>query len=325
MGKIGLGIIGLGYIGKVHLRSSQKTAGVELEAVADVSKRALNDAKKTGVRKTYSNYEDLLEDPKVDGVVIALPTHLHVDCAVKAAEAGKHIMLEKPIAKNSSDAKTIISAARRNSVKLMIGYPMRFTRVFSDLKSRLGTGELGDVVTAYAVNVSTGPFMHRGGHIPTPVPDWWFRKELTGGGALIDLGSHMINLLRWYFGEITDIRAQLGYRFNLDLEDQAICLARFETGTVGILNLGYFSQSYQVAVELLGTVNKAIADNKILNPLVAAVQMLSTRTTDFWRPYIAELEHFSSCVAKDIEPSPSANDGLRDLEAIEAAYNCRIR
>jgi len=242
----------LGYIGKVHLRNSQKIANADLEAVADVSKRALSEAKRAGAKKTYTDYEDLLKDPQIDAVIIGLPTHLHTDCATRAAENGKHIMLEKPIANNTSDAREIISTAQRHNVKLMVGYPLRFTKVFSDLKNRLITGELGDVVTAYAANVSTGPFMHRAqGHAPIPVPDWWFRRELTGGGALIDLGSHMINLLRWYFGEITEIKAKLGYRFNLDLEDQAVCLARFESGTMGIFNLGYFSQKYQVKVELI--------------------------------------------------------------------------
>jgi predicted dehydrogenase len=318
-------LIGLGYIGKIHLRNSLRFANASLEAVSDVSKRALNDAKQDGVKKTLTNYEQLLKDPQIDAVIIALPTHLHLDCAKKAAEAKKHILLEKPMARNVADAKEILSVTQKNHVKLMIGYPLRFNTIMCNLKTKLNNGELGDVVTAYATNVSTGPFMHRShSYAPVPVPEWWFNKELTGGGALIDLGSHMINLLRWYFGEITDIKSHFGYRFNLDFEDQAICLGRFESGTTAIINVGYFSQKYQLKVELLGTVEHAIANNIPPNRIIAAAQMLIMNTSTFWQSYSAELEHFISCVAKDVQPHPSGNDGLKDLEAIEAAYKNSI-
>ena len=319
-------MIGLGYIGKIHLRNSLRLANASLEAVSDVSKRALNDAKKDGVKKTFTSYEHLLEDPQIDAVIIALPTHLHLDCAKKAAEAKKHILLEKPLARNVADAKEIISVVQKNHVKLMMGYHLRFNKLLGNLRNKIKSGELGDVVVAYATNVSTGPFMHRAhGYAPLPVPEWWFKKELTGGGALIDLGSHMINLLRWYFGEFTDIKSYLGYRFNLDFEDQATCLGRFESGTTAVINVGYFSQKFQLKVELLGTVEHAVAANIPPNPISAAVQMLATNTSDFWRPYIAELECFVNCIVNDVQPCPSGNDGLKDLEAIQAAYKNSIR
>ena len=326
MQKVKLGLIGLGYIGKTHLRNSLKLANASLEAVSDISKRALNNAKKDGVRKTYTNYEQLFEDPQIDAVIIALPTHLHLDCAKKAAEAKKHILLEKPIAKNVTEAKEILSTAQKNDVKLMIGYPLRFNTTMCDLKNKLNTSELGDIVAAYATNVSTGPFMHRAqGHAPVPVPEWWFKKELTGGGALIDLGSHMINLLRWYLGEFTDIKSYLGYRFNLEFEDQATCLGRFKSGATAVINVGYYSQKFQLKVELLGTADHAVAASIHPNPIIAAVQMLTTSTSSFWQPYIAELEYFVNCIVADMQPCPSGNDGLKDLQTIESAYKNSIQ
>lgn len=316
-----MGLIGLGYIGKTHLRDSFKLNNVDLVAVSDVSKKALNDARKAGVKKTYTDYEQLLQDPQIEAVIIALPTHLHFDCAKKAAEAKKHILLEKPIAKNVAEAKEIVAAAQRNSVKLMIGYPLRFNTLMVNLGEKLKSGELGDIVTAYATNVSTGPFMHRShGYAPVPVPDWWFNKTLTGGGALIDLGSHMINLLRWYFGEIVEIKSHLGHRFNMDFEDHAICFIKFEQGTTATINVGWFSQKYQLKVELLGTADYAIANSVPPNRIIAAAQMLLFKTSIFWQPYIAELGHFVNSISNDVQPNPSGNDGLKDLEAIEAAY-----
>jgi len=326
MKKIGLGIIGLGYIGKVHLRNSLKLTDANLVAVSDISKRSLNEAKKDGAKKTYTSYEKLLKDPQVDAVVIALPTHLHFECAKRAAEAKKHILLEKPIARNVAEAEEIVSAAQRNAVRLMIGYPLRFNKVMIPVKEQIKSGFLGDVEVAHAINVGSGPFYHRAqDYAPSPVPEWWFKKELTGGGALIDLGSHMINLFRWYFGEITDIKSHLGYRFNLDLEDHAICIAQFESGTTGVINVGWFSQKYQVKVELFGTVEHVIASNIPPNRMIAAAQMLIMNNSTFWQPHVAELGYFVNCIANDIQPSPSGKDGLKDLEAIESAYKNPIQ
>ena len=98
MEKIKLGLIGLGYIGKIHLKHCQKLANAKLIAAADLSKKALKTAKEAGVKKLYTNYQQLLKDPEIDAVIIALPTHLHLKCATETAENQKHIFLEKPIA-----------------------------------------------------------------------------------------------------------------------------------------------------------------------------------------------------------------------------------
>jgi len=84
-------------------------------------------------------------------------------------------------------------------------------------------------------------FFHRAvENSPVPVPDWWFNTEYTGGGVLVDLGSHIINLLRWFFGEIVDVKGQFVHRFSMDFEDSAMCLARFDSGSVAVINVGWF-------------------------------------------------------------------------------------
>ncbi len=326
MKQIRLGIIGLGYVGQIHLRHARRLANADVTAVADLSKKALKKAKNEGVKKAFTDYKCMLKDPEIDAVIIALPTHLHLKCVVDAAEAKKHIFLEKPIAQNIADAKEILSAARKNGVKLMMGYPLRFNDQFQALKKRIADGTLGDVEIAIANYISSGPFFHRAeAHAPVPVPEWWFNKELTGGGVLIDLGSHVINLLRWYFGEITEIRSHLGYRFNMDFEDKATCLTKFENGTTALINVGWFSQKYQLKIELIGTVNHVTAEHKPSNPISTAVQMLTTGTSKFHQPHKAELQHFVNCLIQDKAPSPTGEDGLKDLQAIEKAYQNQIR
>jgi predicted dehydrogenase len=325
MEKIKLGLIGLGYIGKIHLKHCQKLANARLIAVADLSKKALKTAKEAGVKKLYTNYEQLLKDPEIDAVIIALPTHLHLKCATETAENQKDIFLEKPIARNVTEAKEIISAAQKHSVKLMMGYPMRFAPEFQQLKQKMNEGVLGDVEIAQATYISSGPLFHRAeGLTPKPVSEWWFNKELTGGGALVDLGSHLINILRWYFGEITDIKSHLGYRFNMPFEDSAICLAKFENNTKAIINVGWFSQDYQLNIQLYGTVKTIQTQHKPLNKLLAAIQMLTIGSTKFFNAHKAELQHFVDCLIKDKKLTPTGEDGLKDLEAIEKAYKNQI-
>ena len=325
MKQIRLGIIGLGYIGQIHLRHSLKLANARVTAVSDLSKKALARAKEMGITKAYTDYELLLRDPDVDAVIIALPTHLHRQCAEQAAEARKHIFLEKPIARNVEEAKMIISSAQKNSVKLMMGYPMRFSSELLALKEKIDNGTLGDVEIANVTYISSGPFFHRAdGYSPVPVPDWWFNKELTGGGVLIDLGSHIINLLRMYFGEIVGINSYLRHRFNLDLEDGATCVAKFETGATALINVGWFSQEYQFRLLLSGSVKHASYQHIIPNPIIAAFQTLTKGRSEFYSPHFTELQHFTNCLVTDTPPSPTGEDGLRDIEAITLAYKNEI-
>jgi predicted dehydrogenase len=323
--EVGLGIIGLGYVGQIHLKNSQKIAGAYVAGVADLSKKHLNFARQSGVKKTYSNYADLLKDPDIDSVIISLPNYLHLECAQTAAEYRKNILLEKPIARNLDEAKQVISAVRKNSVKLMMGYPLRFNSIFRELKAQIKERSLGDVEVAHAVNIGSGPFFAREEmHAPAPVPDWWFNKELTGGGVLIDLGCHMINLLRWYFGDIIDIKSYLRRRFKMDFEDSATCIATFKSGTLGVINVGWFSQENKVSVELFGSVKHATSYAPPPHPLLTAAQTLITGTPKNFKPFLLELQHFVNYTVSDIRPVSSAEDGLKDIEAISLAYENQL-
>lgn len=320
MDEVRLGLIGLGYIGKVHFRNCLRLKYGKLVAVADTSNKAISLAKRIGVKNTYSNYKELLNDKNVDAVIIALPTHLHLQCAKDAAEAGKHIFLEKPLARNTEEGKEIVSYARKNDVRLMVGYPLRFARVFQALKGKIESGELGEVQIAYATNIASGPFFHRAERgIPRPVPEWWLNKELTLGGALMDQGCHMINLLHWYFGEVTSVKTYLGYRFNLDLEDHASCMIKFQNNQIALLNVGWFSQKSQIKVDLHGTVDSASASHG-QSRVKAGIQLMLGKIPDFFKPYYEELSTFTECVRNDLAPSPSAEEALRDLETLELAY-----
>ena len=305
-------------MGEVHLHNCLHLENARLIAISDVSEKSLFIAKKAGIKRAFKDYNDLLKDPRINAVVISLPTFLHAEAAIKAAEHGKHILVEKPLARNTIEAKRILSAAKQNAVKLMVGYPLRFSPSFINLKNELQMGTLGYVQIAVANHISTGPFFSRGEKsIPKPVPSWWFDEKLTGGGALVDLGCHMINLLKWYFGEVISIQSHLGHRFNLNFEDHATCILKFKNETIATLNVGWFARYHKVQVDLYGTAKHVSAASKSPSLIDYAKKIFKSDTSS---GFYKELEYFVNCVSSDVTPIPSGEEGLEDIELISTAY-----
>ncbi len=322
MKQINLGVIGLGNEGKIMLHNCLRLKEARVEGGADLSEKARNAAKKMGVKNVYEKYEDLLKDDKIDGVVISLPNFLHEEAAVKSAEYGKHILLEKPLARNVEEGERILSATKKNSVKLMVGYDMRFDPTIARIHDQVVNGFFGDVQIAEATNISGGPFSPRSDSVgPTQVPSWWLNKELVGGGALLDLGSHLIDLFVWYFGEVASASCYLKYIFRTDLEDAATCILNFKNGTVAVAKAGWFSKGFIESLQVCGTAKNMSVQlspertSRIIWHGIAKKLGQANSDPRFW-----ELRHFVSCIQKDEQPQPSGEEGLRGLQAIALAY-----
>lgn len=323
MEKVNLGIIGIGSVGKTHLENSLYLKNTELIGVADVSKNALLYAKKLGVKQTYSNYKDLLKNKKINAVIIATPTYLHYDCVKEAAEKRMDIFIEKPLARNYDEGKLILSCARAAGVKLMVGYPLVFSENFKKLRNNVKRGRYGTIVMASANNLWSGPFrLKKSKSGPLPVPEWWFDKKLTGGGALLDLGSHMINLLRWFFGDVTNVKSYLGYRFNLDFEDHALCILKFKEGIEATVKVGWFSREPEISIDLHGVVKHATEKYSVSSSVLnfGINQIKKQLSMPVQTPYYNELKYFSECIHTDCRPFPSGEDALSDLKIISRAY-----
>lgn len=322
MRQLNFGLIGLGSQGKIHLRNCLRIKEINLVGVADVSKKVLRLANKMGVKNVYRNYEDLLKDKRIDAVIISLPNFLHLDSTVKAAEAGKDILLEKPLARNVKEGKEILSSVRENGVKLMLGYSLRFHPALEKLHQKIVDGYFGEVEVVEAANVSHGPFTPSSDKTgPRQVPSWWFDKELAGGGALLDLGSHLINLLTWYFGEVTDVKSYLGYIFNMELEDVATCVLKFKDGPVATINVGWFSKDFVQSIQICGTAKNGYV--RISSPNFIGLIWKDLRKKLGWLSqdhFYLELKYFVECLQKDEPPNPTGKEGLLDLQVVSIAY-----
>lgn len=322
-----LGIIGLGYQGKIHLRSALRLKEAKVLGVADVSEKALRYARKIGVKNVYKDYEDLLKIEQLDAVVISLPNFLHLEGAVKAAEAGKDILLEKPLARNVEEGEKILSSIGNNGVRLMMGYDLRFHPVLREIYDKISDGFFGEVQIVEATNVSGGPFASRSDRAgPVPVPSWWFNKELAGGGVLLDLGSHMIDLLCWYFGDVDYVESYLGYMFKMELEDAATCILKFKDGPLATVKVGWFSKDFMQSIQVCGTAKNLwvrISPSSSLGTVWKGVKRKLG-----WHNYDAnylELEYFVKCLQKDEQPHPSGEEGLMCQQLVSLAYENSLK
>ena len=174
-----------------------------------------------------------------------------------------------------------------------------------------------------ATNVTSGPFFPRkmNPSVPSPVPSWWFQRELAGGGALLDLGSHMIDLLLFLFGQkIASVRTFLGHRFNLSLEDHALCFIKFEQDIFTIVNVGWYAQDITIKIDLCGTTSHRSESIEPPTLFDYAKRIIRRQPLEGHASFRKELQHFVDCVKSDTSPSPSAEEGLQTLQVISTAY-----
>jgi predicted dehydrogenase len=253
---LNVGLIGIGHMGKLHLMNALRIDGINVVAVADKSERNRKSVERYHL-KTYDDYNDLIDTEKLDAVIISLPNFLKKESVFRAAESKLDIFLDKPLSRNFAEGLEIVQKVRKENVRLMVGANYRYFDSVQKLKSNLDEGRIGDIVIATSELIMNGPLSHA--LVPTPVPEWWFDKELSGGGALLDLGYHLIDLLFWMFGELQPVYSTLGYELNLPVEDACtVVLESKNESAKCVVNVGWFSRSifpdFNFRVNLHGTV-----------------------------------------------------------------------
>jgi len=343
---VNVGVIGLGRMGRLHMTNCLYIDGVSVTAAADQSKRALSKAKSAGVKHLYTNYRDLLDDDSLglDAVIICLPNFLHVDCIRLALEADLDVFVEKPMATSVDECRKIVGLVKKCGRKLMIGHSSRFIDAIEKMKDRVDKGYIGNLEALTMEEVINGPFAH--GAVPTPVPEWWFDVKKTGGGVLLDLGYHLIDLFRFFTGgECKVLFSCLDHKLNLPMEDGAIVILQSrDCSAKGIINVGWYQKSifpqFNFRVILHGNAGYVSSDefvprNVYLYAIQEGAKNLFRRVigkrikplsyTYYFTAYYKELQHFFDCIKQDLDPSVSAVDGLKTMELIAEAYRIANR
>jgi predicted dehydrogenase len=332
-----VGVIGLGRMGKLHFLNALHMNDVKVVAVADKNKRNRKVAEEHHV-KAYDDYEQLVDSKELDAVIISLPNFLKRESIFYAAEKGLDIFVDKPLARNLSEAHEIVRKVNAENVRLMVGVNYRYFDSVQKVKKILDEGRVGDVVIATSELIMDGPFSHP--LVPKPVPEWWFDKEKAGGGALLDLGYHLIDIFNWMFGDLEIEFSTLGYRFGLPIEDSAtVVLKSAKNGVSGIVNAGWFSKmifpNFNFRINLNGTVGYVSTDhfaprNLYLHAIKEASLNLFRRAvgkrvqylsyTYYYASFFKVLNQFFEAIREDTWISVSLESQLEVIKAIETVY-----
>jgi len=243
-----LGILGTGAVSQVaHLPLLVEREDVEVVAVADVDvMKAKEVASRFGVEKVLEDVA-IVEDPDIDGVIIATPNHLHETQARRALEAGKHVLVERPIALTAAGAEELVSVAESCDRTLLVGLSHRYRPDVTALRSFVAGGELGPV---YSVS---GSVLNR--RVALTRNSWRYRREEAGGGALMDLGVQLLDLCLWLVGypEVARV-SSVALSGDGEVEDAAVLLAETESGIAISLEATWslFADSDQYHTRVLG-------------------------------------------------------------------------
>ena len=308
-----VGLVGAGFMGGVHLNAYAGIHEVEVVGVADARiEAAVAGAKLVGARP-YSSYEELVAAEDVEVVDVCLPTAFHRDLALRAAGEGKHVILEKPIARTMEDAQQILEAFAGHGPRLFVGHVVRFFPEYVGIKEKIDAGDLGTVGVVRTSRRS--PFLL----------GWndWYADWRVSGGVLLDLVIHDFDFLRWALGEVERVyaRGMLGREYNR--LDYVLVTLRFESGAIAHVegHWGYpgpFNYSIEVAGSsaLLTVDSTEPASLELIGDTASGeVPNLASGKS----PYEMELEHFVHCIESGEEPIVRAKDACEALRISLAA------
>lgn len=332
------GVIGAGGIGIEHLLSLQSCPRATAVAIAENQpQRAREISERFKIPRSYADYRELLEQPDIDAVTIALPNHLHAPVALEALKARKDVLLEKPMALNALEATKVAEAARRMRKTVMVGHNFRFRRDTQMARMLIERGDLGVVYHARA-------FWLRRVGIPR-IGSWFTQKKLAGGGCVTDLGVHFLDLCLHLLkefeattvlaathaefgphgqGEIDYGKSEIDPRKPFDVEDHGAAFIRLKSGQSVILEAswaGYHDpEAREYGVDLLGTKGglslfpaRWFRHGPSGHETIALAGLKPPCSED-------RIHHFVACVLDGRKPLVSLEESLKVQRILDAIY-----
>jgi predicted dehydrogenase len=298
---------------RIHL-PELRAAGVEVTAFASRSESSARAARdEWGSGEVVPEWSDAIARRDVDAVVVATPNSLHREVAVAAAENGKHVLVDKPMACTPAEADDMIAAAGDNGVVLMPFHNTRFVPSFVAAHDAVAAGRIGEVTGLRAA------FGHAGPQVWAPRATWFFDRAVAGGGCLIDLGVHVIDLVRCVAGhEIDEVAAFMNGRSG-DVEPDAQLLVRLDNGAIGTTHASWSSRpgpDHQFTV--VGTEGTLHLDGR--TPLTLTGLDGERERVALPGSVGSPLGELLVAIRGDREPTLTAADGRATVAVIDAAY-----
>ncbi len=332
--RVKVGVVGLG-VGRHHAERYHASDKAELAALCDVDEDRLATYKAIYPQvATYRNYGEMFAEGGLNAVSVALPNYLHAEVTMAALRAGLHVLCEKPMAVNADQAQEMLHVSQETGKKLMIHFNYRFSPSAQFLRRYVDEGHLGRIYYA-----QTRWLRARG--IPK-IGSWFGIKELSGGGPLVDLGVHRLDLAMWLMGypkvvsvsastfDLLGTRLANGAQAKYDVEDLATALIRLENGVA--LNLevswaGGTEKREDMLTRICGTGGAVTQRNYgegydfealILRDIGGTLTKISPRV--YPRECPSAIDHFLGSIIDDTEPEASAEHGLEMMRIIDAIY-----
>lgn len=341
MAPLKIGIIGTGSISDMHFKSYSNNPDVIINGVYDlVKERAEKKAKEYGAKHVFNRLEEILSSPHIDAVSICTWNNSHADISIAAINAGKHVLVEKPLSLNVEEALRVQEAVRKSNKILQVGFVRRFATNTKVLKSFIDEGKMGTIYYAKA------SCLRRIGN-----PGGWFAdKERSGGGPIIDLGVHIIDIC-WYLMGRPKVKSISGNTYNLlgnrgnvqnlrfykaadydkeknTVEDSANALITFENGASLLVDVSYalHAKKDEIQVKLFGTRGGAELEPELVlireenNTIVNIEPQIDHLSFDFSNAFQNEIDSFvHSCLTGTESISP-VEDGVEIMKILTGIY-----
>jgi predicted dehydrogenase len=314
------GLVGCGDIAARRVAAALRDApGSALVAVARARAELAEDFARThGARRWHAEWRDLLRDPEVDAVYLATPVRLHAEQAVAAAEAGKHVLCEKPMALDVASCERMVAAARAHGVRLGVAYYRHHYPLVARLRDLVASGALGRPVLA------TVEVFERFDRAPGEARAWLLRRAESGGGPMMDFGCHRVEVLLDVLGGVASAR---GFTSNVlcrdrDVEDTCVAHLVFASGATAVLSVSHAALEARDALSIYGTAGSAHVP-ALNQPHLRIVDGDGTRQEEHPAPanlHQPLVEDFVAAVRAGREPAVTGATGLEVSRVLQAVY-----
>ncbi|MDZ7723051.1 MAG: Gfo/Idh/MocA family oxidoreductase [candidate division KSB1 bacterium] len=313
------GLVGCGDIAQKRVAPALRDLKTcELHAVARLHDELAEPFARTfGAETWYSDWHDLIQDPEIEAVYIATPVYLHAQQTIKAAQAGKHVLCEKPMALNSKDCDRMIEACESHHVKLGIAYYRRFYPIIQRIKEILASGEIGKPVMADAQAFRW--FDKK----PGEARYWLLKKDKSGGGPMMDFGCHRIEVLQNLFGTVYNTRSDLyNLQFDREVEDTAFVSMGFDNQIHGMIRVSDAVQGNRDTLDIYatqGTLRVPVLNQEILRVKSGSEERME-RHPRHENAHLPLIHEFTQAVFENRDPAVTGTDGKQVSQILDEIY-----